>query len=203
MQYPFTHYSLLLWEERQLFVNFIPTQYAMYRIGKRSVWFKQNYDVLDDSKSAQLLELLLCYMGTFCGTRNYWRDWRAMPDKMRYNSSTLFFFKIWEDCYRSFLQSREKSLAWSLILRNVSASIFSKGYFSVVWFKIFFVWKKWNTLLLNVFISHADTIYYILKKPMKLIEWCYLESFSVSQFLHFVCKSLKGRLLLCFSSRGI
>lgn len=74
MSYPFTPFyysSLLLWDRRQLFVNTIPTHYTMYRIGKGSIRFSPNYNIFDDSKSAQLLKLLLCYMKTFCGTRNY------------------------------------------------------------------------------------------------------------------------------------
>lgn len=133
--------SLLLREGTQLFVNTIPTHYTMYRTGKRSMWYRPNYNVFDDSKSAQLLKLLLCYMKTFCGTRNYWRDWRAVPDETQCDAIQYVFFffcKIWKGYYRSFLQSREKSIAWSLIVRNGSASIFSEGYFSVVWVVWFF-----------------------------------------------------------------
>lgn len=49
----------------------------------------------------------------------------------------FFFFQIWKGYYRSFLQSREKSLTWCLIVRNVSASIFSEGYFHLFGFLFF------------------------------------------------------------------
>lgn len=67
----FFFFFSLLRDFRQLFTNATPTHYIMYRTGKGAMQFRPNYDVFDDSKSAQLLKLLLCYMKTFCGTRNY------------------------------------------------------------------------------------------------------------------------------------